>query len=110
MFELTLRRVMGFNPLPVASTGNIPNPLFIVQIPFHGLADAGLECFARAPAKFALNLACIHGVTPVVSWTVFHECNQAAARRFAAPGPLIENVPDCFTISIFRFSFQPPML
>src|ERR1022692_876670 len=88
-------RVVGRNPLPVASTGHVADPLFIFQIPSYRLANSTLKCFTGTPAEFALNLACVHRVTPVVSGTVFHKCNQAASRRTAAPRQFVHDVADC---------------
>src|SRR6266446_5224714 len=66
------RRVMRFNPLPIAPTGHFADPLFVLQVPLHGLANSGFKCFQRTPAEFPLNLARVHGVTPVVARPVLH--------------------------------------
>ena len=77
---------MRFNPLPVASTGDIADPFFIIQVPFHGFANSCLECFPGTPAKVALNLTCIHGITTIVARAILNKRNQTAAGCSAAAG------------------------
>src|ERR1700728_1342714 len=86
---------MGFDPLPVASAGYVADPLLMLQVPLDCLANSTLKGFRRTPAEFALDPGCIHGITPVVSGTILHKCDQAAARLSAASGHLIYDVADC---------------
>src|SRR5580693_2185983 len=66
----------------------------MLQIPLHRLPNPALKCFHRTPSQFPLDLGCIHRVTPVMSRTVLHKCNQLTARRSAAPCHLIYKVAD----------------
>src|SRR5579862_604833 len=54
----------------VASGCDVGAPRAMGEIPVHGFFEAGGKVFARAPAKFALELCAIDGVTAVVAWPV----------------------------------------
>src|SRR6267154_2875771 len=73
-----------FDPLPVAAARDIASPVFVFEIPTHGLAHSALKCFPGTPAQLALNLTRVHGVTAVMAGTVLHKCDQAATRSPAA--------------------------
>ncbi len=64
---------MHGHPFPVGATLHVRNPLRVVQVPLHRLANAGFEGFGRTPAQIAFNLARVNGVTPVVAGAVLHE-------------------------------------
>src|ERR1700722_10807000 len=88
------RRVVRFNPLPVTSAGYVADPILIFEVPAHSLADSTLKRFTGTPAEFAFDLTCVHGVTAVVSGTVFHERDQFTPRSSAATSDLIDKVAD----------------
>jgi hypothetical protein len=46
------------------------DPVRVVQVPLHGLADVGLEGLGRLPAKFVLDLAGVDGVAPIMARAV----------------------------------------
>ena len=48
------------------------DPSLVVEIPLHGLADAGLEGFGGLPAEFAFDLAGVDGVAAVVTGAVLN--------------------------------------
>ena len=62
--------VLLADPVAVGAAGDIGHPGLVVQIPLHGLADAGLEGLGRLPAQFALDLAGVDGVAAVVAGAV----------------------------------------
>lgn len=64
------RGVVGFQPLLVFAAFDAGDPFGVVQVPLHGLADAGFEGFLGSPAEFALNLAGVDGVAQVVAGAV----------------------------------------
>src|SRR5260370_3688814 len=82
------------NPLPVASAGYIPYPLFILKVPANGLANTIFKCGLRRPSELALNLARIHGITAVVSRAVLHKRDQIPAGTCHARRHLIHEVAD----------------
>src|SRR5690606_36784345 len=59
-------------PTPIRPALNVGNPLGMLKVALHRLADAGREAFRRCPAQFALDLAGIDGVTPIVAGAVLH--------------------------------------
>jgi hypothetical protein len=86
-------------------------PILVVQVPLHGLADAGLEGFGRFPAEFTLYLARIDGVAPVVAGAVGHIGDLVfvglpSARGFNSSS----RAQTVCTMSRLGFSFQPPTL
>src|ERR1700721_2398011 len=91
----TSHRILGRNPLAVMAGCHFLNPSLVGQIPLPGLADPGFKSLLRLPAQFALDLARIHGVAPVVARTVFDIPNQLAVRDNRVGGPqLVENRTD----------------
>src|SRR5271168_4868844 len=90
------RRVLGFDPLPIAAAGDIAHPLFVLQVPAHRFTNAGLECFSWAPAQLPLYFSCIHSVSPVMPGTILNECDQSATRLAAAAGDFVDDVANRF--------------
>src|SRR5580700_10651752 len=62
--------------MTIAAAGYVPNPVFVFKIPADSFADSGCECLLRMPVEFALNPGCVHGVTAVVSGTIFDERDE----------------------------------
>src|SRR5579863_4798407 len=54
----------------IAAIEHARTPSLVGKIPVHGLGDAGFETFALAPAQFALELARVDRVAPVVTGPV----------------------------------------
>jgi hypothetical protein len=59
--------IILLHPLLVIATGDIFHPLLIVEIPLHGLADAGFEGLGGFPAEFAVDCGDIYGVAAVMA-------------------------------------------
>ena len=54
----------------------------MLEIPLHSFAHARLERFCRPPAEFALCLASVNRITPVMAGAIGDESNQFAVRAF----------------------------
>src|SRR5580693_3530972 len=65
-------------------------PPFIREIPMNGFLDAGLECFLCPPPQFALELAGIDGVAPIVTGPIL-DIGYEAFMAFATRTQAIEN-------------------
>ena len=63
---------MFADPVLVGAAGDVGNPGLVVEIPLHGLADAGLEGLCRLPAEFTFELAGVDGVATVVAGAVLN--------------------------------------
>src|SRR5579872_6795366 len=62
------------------SGGYFSNPRIIGEIPLHRFADSAFEGLLRLPIQFPLNLARVHGITPVVARPILDVGNQLAVR------------------------------
>jgi hypothetical protein len=82
----------------------------VVEVPAHGLAQAGLEGLLRPPAELALDLARVDRVAPVVAGPVGDVRDEAAVRTGGSGRISSSRAQTVSTISTFGFSFQPPML
>src|SRR5262249_39753506 len=71
-----LDRILGCDPLAIASAGNVRNPGFMLQIPADCFANAAVEGLARSPAQLALDLTSVHGVAAVMAGPVLDERDQ----------------------------------
>ena len=65
-----LLRVLLADPLAVGTALHVGHPLRVVQVPLHGLGNAGVEGFCRLPAQFTFDLVRIDGVAAVVAGAV----------------------------------------
>ena len=68
--QRSARRSSPLHPLAVGAALHVGDPVGVVEVPLHGLADAGLEGLGRAPAELALDLARVDRVAPVVAGAV----------------------------------------
>src|SRR5260370_30770178 len=68
--------VMLGHPLTITAAGHIADPVLVFQIPADGFMDAALKRLQRAPVQFALALARVHRVPPVVAGAGFDERDQ----------------------------------
>ena len=57
------------------------------EIPGDGLGDAGIEGLLRFPAQFALDLACVDGIAPVMSGAVRDVGNLCRIGLAVGSGP-----------------------
>src|SRR5258706_2932123 len=68
---ITLRpspiHIVLLDPFSVFAADYAPHPFGIVQIPAHGLADAGLESLSGLPAEFLAAFRCIDRIASIVS-------------------------------------------
>ena len=62
--------VLLIQPIPVGAARHVGDPILIVEIPLHRLADAGIEGFGRFPAEFSLEFAGVDGVAAVVAGAI----------------------------------------
>ncbi len=75
-------------------SARVGNPLRVVEIPLHGLADAGLESLRRTPAQFAFDLARIDGVAAVMARAVRDMGDQACVAALGRRPQLVEQGAD----------------
>ena len=80
----------------IAAVENRLPPATLVQIPFHGLLDPGLEGLGGPPAELGLDLGGVDRVAAVVAGPVGDERDQTLARRQIGGVMLIQEAADRF--------------
>src|SRR5579862_3421269 len=73
-------RILRRNPLAIMPARHFTNPCLVRQIPLHRLADPAFKRLPRLPTQVALNLARIHGITPVMAGPILDIRNQLFVR------------------------------
>src|SRR5260370_5503509 len=73
LFVSMLGGVMFRHPLTITAAGDVADPVLVFQIPADGCMVAALKRLHRAPVQFALDLARVNRVPPVVAGAVLDE-------------------------------------
>ncbi len=76
----------------VVARGDLFQPLFVLQIPVHGLSEALLEGDGGRPSQLRHELARVDGVAGVVAGAVFHKGDQLPRRALLPAQPLVHHV------------------
>src|SRR5207245_2948069 len=73
------KAVILVDPGPVGAAGHVAPPLFVVEIPMDGPADAAGKIDAAAAAELAFEFYRVDRVAVVVTGTIGHERDQRSA-------------------------------
>ncbi len=99
------------DPVAVAAAQDVLDPGLVIEIPLHGLPDAGLEGLGRFPAEFAFELTGVDGVASVVAGAVGDVGDRLLyGWPWGRGRSSSRSAQTVCTISRLGFSFQPPTL
>src|SRR5207302_3532103 len=69
-------------------------PCLVIEVPAHGLANAGGEGLPRRPAELALDLGGIDRIAPVVAEPVLHEGDEVGVFALLAGQRFLKKIAD----------------
>src|SRR6185436_6446849 len=75
--------VIDLYPLAVSAAHDVPGPGHVVEVPLHGLPQAGVEVLARPPPQLAAYLCGVYRVTAIVAGTVGNVRDEGGGMRAA---------------------------
>src|SRR6185437_7394621 len=77
--------ILQLDPLPVGAARHVGDPLPVVQVPAHGLAQAAVEGLFRLPAELSTDLAGADAVELARTAALQHALDRRAMIRDVKP-------------------------
>src|SRR5215467_8143230 len=88
---------MRGHPLTIGSTGHLPNPRPMLELPFDGFAQSTLKCLPGSPSKLSRQFAGVNRIPVIVAGPVFDVGDQFPMRQNGIVGAkFIQDGTDTF--------------